>query len=278
MVALLVGFILLSFGCGGKNQETPGGDPLVVTSIVPQAYFVTRLVGDDVRVSVMIPPGASPSTFEPTMAQMTAMSEAALYIKVGHENFPFEKVWLEKLLENASGVEVVDCSDGIPSIDGDPHIWTSFVHAEKMADTIAAGLRKVYPEKSDRIDTNLASLKKEIEAAHGSAKKAFAGHEGSKFFVFHAAWTYLAADYGLKQVVLEHGHKEPCSHHVQSVIEDASASGAKVIFTQPQMSRSSAELVAKEIGGEVWVIDPLAEDWLGGMKDAMHKIAKAIEK
>ena len=34
---------------------------------------------------------------------------------------------------------------------------------------------------------------------------------------------------------------------------------------QPQFNTRSAETIANEIGGEVILIDPLAEDWLSNM-------------
>ena len=276
-LASVVGaLILMVCSCTGQRSPKEDAKPLVVVSIVPQAYFVKRMAGELVRVETMIPPGASPATYEPSINQMASLSEAKLYIKVGHENFPFEKAWLDKLLTQTSGAEVLSSAEGITSVDGDPHIWASFKQAGKIVSNIATGLKKVIPNKALEIEANRMALQKEIDEADGLYQNAFKGLEGKKFYVFHSAWTYLANDYGLEQVVLEHGHKEPTPHHVQHVIEGAKASGAKTIFAQPQMSKESADMVAREIGGRVIVIDPLAEDWLEGMKQAAKSIREAL--
>ena len=80
MPALLLLPALLS--CSGPAGEH--ASPVVVVSVLPQAYFVERIAGDLVEVAVMIPPGASPATFEPTMNQMRTVSGASVYVKVGH--------------------------------------------------------------------------------------------------------------------------------------------------------------------------------------------------
>jgi zinc transport system substrate-binding protein len=42
---------------------------------------------------------------------------------------------------------------------------------------------------------------------------------------------------------------------------------------QPQFSAKSAELVAREIGGQVIVADPLAENW----SDNLRRVAKKFQ-
>ncbi|MEE9399948.1 MAG: zinc ABC transporter substrate-binding protein, partial [Dehalococcoidales bacterium] len=66
----------------GQHEET-GGRIEVVTSILPLADFVENVGGEKVVVSVMVPPGASPHTYEPTPSQMTNLARAKMYAKVG---------------------------------------------------------------------------------------------------------------------------------------------------------------------------------------------------
>ena len=72
-LALLAFLLLLPFlavtGCGRQEGEEPeSGRPMVVVSVAPQAFFVERLAGDRVDIMVLIPPGASPATHEPSMS------------------------------------------------------------------------------------------------------------------------------------------------------------------------------------------------------------------
>ncbi|MDY6950876.1 MAG: zinc ABC transporter substrate-binding protein [Thermodesulfobacteriota bacterium] len=72
-------------------------------SILPQAYFVQRVGGDRVEVSVMVGPGHSPHTYEATPIQMSEMREAKLYFRIGVD---FENVWMERVSKNNPDMKV----------------------------------------------------------------------------------------------------------------------------------------------------------------------------
>jgi zinc transport system substrate-binding protein len=69
--------------------------------------------------------------------------------------------------------------------------------------------------------------------------------------VFHPAWGYFAHAYGLKQVPIEIEGKDPKPAQLKELIQHARENDIKVIFVQPQFSTKSAEVVAREIGGQV---------------------------
>jgi zinc transport system substrate-binding protein len=242
--------------------------------VVPQAYFVDKIAGDSVDVTVMIPPGASPATYEPTLEQIEAISRARLYIEIGHPHFPFEATWLDRLLRASRGVKVVDSSAGIElENDRDPHLWVSPRNVRVMARNIEAAMATAFPENAKAYRTNLQRFLTEIDALDAELGRILAPARGREFFVFHPAWGYLAAEYGLKQVAVEQQGKEPDARTVAELIKRARAKGVKVIFVQPQFSRASAELVAQEIGARVEVIDPLARDWAENLRVVARRIA-----
>ena len=92
---------------------------------------------------------------------------------------------------------------------------------------------------------------KELDTLDGELKALFAGRKGEPFMVFHPAWGYFAEAYGLQQVPVEIEGKEPKAAQLQSLIRRARERGVKVVFVQPQFSTKSAEMVAREIGGQV---------------------------
>jgi len=80
-VILLISLVIMAAACNQQEQDT---DKIgVVVTILPQAEFVGSIGGDRVEITVMVPPGASPHTYEPTPSQMVALSEAEMYAKVG---------------------------------------------------------------------------------------------------------------------------------------------------------------------------------------------------
>jgi zinc transport system substrate-binding protein len=75
-------------------------------------------------------------------------------------------------------------------------------------------------------------------------------------------------------IPIEVGGNEPSAAELAALIRQAKAENIEVIFAQPQFSTDSAQTIANEIGGEVILIDPLAEDWLSNMR----KVADTFEQ
>ncbi len=108
-------------------------------------------------------------------------------------------------------------------------------------------------------------------------KDTFAGKTGLQFMVFHPAWGYFARAYGLEQVPVEIEGKSPKPAQLKALIQHARNSGIKIVFVQPQFSSKSAELVAREIGGEVAFADPLARDWTANLRAVAEQFKSALQ-
>lgn len=249
--------------------ERPASDhrPVVAVSVPPQAYFVKRLADDLVRTEVMIPPGSSPHTHDPDIAQVRAASDASLYLMVGHRSFPFEQTWLERLLAENRNVRIVDCSAELDDREGDPHVWLSPRAVRAIVPKIAAALIDLLPAHREEIVTREEDFIGEIDRLDSDIRSSLAGGK-KRFYVFHPAWGYFARDYGLEQIPIEVDNKEPDPRQLAQLIQQAEQEKVKVIFVQPQFSRRSAELVAEEIGAKVVVVDPLAYDWETNLRRA----------
>jgi zinc transport system substrate-binding protein len=248
----------------------------VIVSVLPQKFFVERIAGDRVRVEVMIPPGASPALYEPTIGQLQVLSTAVLYVKVGHPNFPFEKAWLDRLLSGQGDLRVVDASAGIERAEADPHVWLSPLHALAMTRNIAVALAELLPERAAELAENLRRFESEVRDLDADLHALLDGKRGGKFFVFHPAWSYFARDYGLVQVAIEREGKEPDVRQVAALIREARKARARVIFVQPQFDPSSAELVASEISGSVEALDPLAPYWSANLRRVGCRLRGAV--
>lgn len=260
-LALLLAALALLAGVPACSSPPPPQRPIVLCSVLPQAWFVERLAGDAVQVEVLIPPGASPSTYEPSVQQMQSAARASLYVKVGHPSFPFEKTWLEPLLQQGRGLRQVDSSAGLEYLEGDPHVWVSPGCARIMSRNLAAALEELLPEKREAINANLARLNREIDALDAELRQATEGFRGSRFYVFHPAWGYLAREYGLQQVAVEQEGREPSAGQLADLVRRARRDRVRVIFVQPQFSQQSAQMLARDLDARVVALDPLAGDW-----------------
>lgn len=273
---LLAGQVVLTLtAC----RPSPAVDerPIVAVSVLPQAYFVTRLAGDAVQVEVMIPPGAGHSTYEPTARQLAALARARLYVKVGHPHFSFETAWLNKILASSPRLAVVDSSAGMDRDDDDPHIWVAPARARTMSQNIALALTSLLPQRAAVISSNLAALEQDIDSLDAEIGTLLKGAARRRFYVFHPAFGHFAAQYGLEQVAIEQGHKEPSPDELRRVLAAAKAEGIKVVLVQPQYSKEAAEVLASEINARLVEVDPLGRDWLASMRSNAKAVAEALK-
>jgi zinc transport system substrate-binding protein len=274
IIAVLTACLL----CGCTN--TPAGDRaqknITVVSILPQAEFVEKIGGDKVSVVVMIPPGASPATYEPTASQLAQVSDAKLYFAVG-SGIPFEEVWLEKVTDANRNMKVVNTSAGVSFIDKDPHVWLSPKQVIVQVRNIYQALADMDPANKDYYYQNMISYIAELESVDVYITSTVSKMDDKVFMVFHPAWGYYSRDYGLNMMPVEIEGKDPSASDLQKLIGDAREKGIKVVFVQPQFSTASAETIAREIGGRVVPVDPLARDYVSNMRNVTETFAKSTE-
>ena len=257
----------------------------VFVSIAPQAYLIERIAGPLAPANVLVGPGQNHHTFEPTPKQMADLAGASLYFTIG---LPFEKRLLEKIQSANPGIKCIDTREGIalrtmetadehaePDSDHghgavDPHVWLSPLNAKIIAANICRGLKEADRAHSADYDRNLAALQRELNECHARISKVLAPLRGDAFYVYHPALGYFANAYGLRQIAVEIEGKEPTAKQLAELITRAKADGVRVIFVQQQFPKRAAEAIAKEVGGAVVSIDPLAYDYvrnLEGMAD-----------
>jgi zinc transport system substrate-binding protein len=270
----------------------------VFVSIAPQKYFVQKIGGNLVNVSLLVPAGADPHTYEPKPRQMVELSKSALYFAVGID---FEKAWLKKIAATHPRMRIVHTDEGIAKIpmtdqhrhegvshkrdkkteshDGalDPHVWLAPAPVKIQAAHILKALIEADPKNRLPYTAGYDAFMKELDALDGELKALFAGRKGEPFMVFHPAWGYFAEAYGLKQIPVEIEGKEPKAAQLQALIRHARERGVKVVFVQPQFSTKSAEMVAREIGGQVVPVDSLAENWEANLRDVARKFSAALQ-
>ena len=275
----------------------------VFVSILPQKTVVQQIGADRVDVRVMVAPGASPATYEPKPQQMAALSGARIYFAIG---VPFEDVWLKRIAAANPRMKVVHTDRGIEKLPmatppphgappdrpragnpaahhghdvhgtADPHIWLAPPLVKDQARTIMAALQEIDPGHGDGYQANYRTLAAAIDVLDADLKRIFAGRQGLCFMVFHPSWGYFARAYGLVQVPVEIEGKTPKPAQLMALIEHARADGIRVVFVQPQFSSRNAELIAREIGGQVALADPLAENWMANLRQVADKFKAAL--
>ena len=240
--------------------------PVAVT-VAPQAYFFERVGGNRVDVRVMIPKGVCPETYEPTPRQLISLSNARIYVKIGQDIFPAEKKYLNVLKKDSARIEVIGFSESINRLKDDPHVWLSPSAVKKISRNIYQSLINIDPAHKDYYEGNLLLFLKDIENMERRIKKALAGKEGKSFMVYHPAWGYFAAEFGLKQLAIEKEGKSVIASELRRIVEVAKDNGIDVIFVQKGFDAKSARSVAREIKGKIMEVDPLEKDWISNLNN-----------
>jgi zinc transport system substrate-binding protein len=287
---VLLGLAFLGSSCQGTSQLN---DKIgVVVTILPQADFVENVGGEKVDVTVMVPPGADPHTYELTPSQLVKVSKAKMYAKVG-SGVEFELAWMDKIIEQNKAMLVLDCSKGIQMMDmeehhgdeddgehhqgGDPHIWLSPKNAKLMVDNICSGLVQVDPQNEAYYIRNRDEYLAKLDALDKDIQEGLSGLKNRRFIVFHPAWGYFARDYNLEQIPIEIGGKEPSAKDIANLIQKAEEQNIKIVFASPEFNPRSAEVIAKEISGRVVFIDPLAKDYIKTMRLVLNEFVQVME-
>jgi zinc transport system substrate-binding protein len=289
LLALLAGSVT---ACrAGGTGLTSDGKLTVVVSIVPQKYFVERIGGEHVSVSVMVEPGANPATYEPKPEQLKSLSSAAVYFSIG---VPFEDAWLDRIAAANADMMMVDTIVDIERMPmgehrhedekqeatgaPDPHVWLSPQLVKEQSQVICEALAELDPAHEAEYHANLDAFIADIDALQAEIETTLSGLKENKFMVFHPAWGYFARDFGLEQVPVEVGGQEPSAQEMAHLIEEARKENIRVIFAQPEFSTQDAETIAQEIDGEVLLISPLAPDWLNNMRTVAQTFANVLGK
>ncbi len=278
LIVVLVSVLIAAFvaGCivSEDYAEQEDSGVVVAVSVLPQKDFVERIGKERVSVIVMIPPGASPATHEPSPGQLKEVSRARLYVRIGH--IPFENAWMDNIVEANSDLTVIDSSDGIVIVANDPHIWLSPILAKTQVEHICDALIEIDPENRDYYVGNKEEYLDELDNLDYEIRKNLSGIKNRKFMIFHPAWGYFAREYQMEQIPIEIEGKEPSASDLARLVDTAKANNITVVFTAPQFNSESAEVIAEEIGGVVVPIDPLAADYVANMRMVSEILARHL--
>ncbi len=267
---LLLLFFSQLLGCERAQDEGPPDTlPVVVTSIFPIGDLAQRLAGELARVEVLLPPGASPVTFDVRPRQISDLQRASLFLMIGGGL----DEWVSKLPEASGGNSpVVRLSEGVPLLaqeegehgpdhgSGNPHIWLDpILVRDQLLPRLEEALKGAFPDGAKLIGDRASLLADSLTALDEEIRKALRPLEHRAFIATHSAWTYFAARYGLEEAGVIHAHpgQNPSSREMATLLEVARAREITCLFTEPQLGEAAARSLATELSLSICMLDPL---------------------
>jgi zinc transport system substrate-binding protein len=275
IVFLIVVAIILT-GCNFDREKSE--KLTVAVTIMPQQEFVLAVCGDKVDVVVLVPPGSSPETYEPTSKEIAAFHKSSIYFAIG---MPIEGINILPVAENMKVVKLHEEAAKVyeelyfEGEERDHHVWLSPKRVKVMVEAIAREMSEIDPENAEIYMTNSEKYLKELEEVDEKIKETLKDLTNRKIMVFHPAFGYFASDYELEMYSLEEEGKEATAKRLEELIDLARRENIKAIFYQSEVDASQSKAFAEEIGGKAIMLEPLAKDYIKNLEKMARLIAEA---
>lgn len=285
---LYIILIVIIFMAACSERTSKDVQPTISVSILPQKYFTERIAGDNFRINVLVPRGASPETYEPTPIQIQDVANSLIYFRIGY--IESERTISANIQQQNSDVVFINTAEGMDMIAAeivdhgnhvhlygvDPHTWMTIPGVRIQLENMLTAIIDADPENKDYYKDNYNKFLQELDQLHLSFTEKFSDTKRKTFLVFHPVLGYFARDYDLTQLAIEQDGKSPTTANMREIIDRAEEENIKDVFIQLEFERESAGTVARELGGEVIEIDPLNENWLENIKDTAEKLYEAL--
>lgn len=290
MSTLLFCILILNLLIACQENVTYSNKIQVAVSITPQESFVKAIAGDLVDVITLIPSGASPANYQPTIKQMSMLSEAKIYFSIG---VPTEKanikprikdlnknikvVELEEIVDKAYPVLYLKGESNHSQVSRDPHIWMSPKRAIVMIEAIRNELIDLDNKNKAIYEENAADYIKKIRLIDKEIKQTIKNLDNKTLIAIHPSMGYFVKDYGLEMITVEENGKNSTALGLQSVIDFALENGINTILYQAEFDDAQAKILASEIKGRVMEISPLSPYYLNNLA-SINEMLKEVLK
>lgn len=256
LVILAFVSVSLLFPSKTKRPLQESEQPLVSATIFP-IYDIARIIGQNVvDAQLLIPPGASPHTFEfsPQNIRKLEQSDRIFMIGYGLDN------WVADLIVNDDRLVIVDDNIVIRSEENsDPHYWLDVNNAKQIAQTIARELILFNPDSTSQIERNLDLYLLELDRLEEFMIQEFSHIQNKKMITFHDAWYYFAKAYGFEIVTTFEPApgREPTPQYLAELINTIRRTDTHVLYAEPQFSKATIESFLADYDATLVTIDPL---------------------
>ncbi len=273
---------MVYFAASSQGKSDDGKINVVVT-IGPEVEFVNAVGGDKVNVTLMVPPGSDPHTYEPLPSQLSQVSNAKMYAEVGTP-VEFETNYMDKIKSANPNMLVVNCSQGIKLIPNtaenesdemDPHVWVDPKNAKIMVENIYQGLVQVDPADKAYFQKNRDHYLQQLDELDKNTTKIFKGKQNTTILIFHPAFGYYCKDYNLTEVAVMVNDEEPSPQRIAEVVDIAKKDNITVMFSQPQYDPEYMQSIASQVGGQILSVNDLGENYLQNMENIAKAFAQA---
>lgn len=275
LLLFLLGGNLLLAACSRQEPEAPpaaAASPRklqVVTTLFPLYDFARAVGGDHADVTLLLPPGVEPHSFDPRPEDLIRISRADLFVYT----HPAMEPWAVRLNQrlDAARVSIVDASTGTRLLQVtsnghehehghehgdaiDPHLWLDFDNAAIMVGNLAGAMAAADPQQRAFYLTNAAAYQAQLRELDTSYRATLANCS-SKILLQggHFAFGYLAKRYGLdyRAAAAVSPDAEPTPAKMAELVRQMRIHRLKHLFSEELVSPRLAVAIARETGATI---------------------------
>lgn len=298
--AVLITALIVLGGCGSDKESTERDEEklTVVTTFYPMYDFTRNIVQDRANVSMLIPAGTEPHDFEPSAKMIAQIENADVFVYNSDEM----ETWVPDALKaiDLEQVTVIKASEGITPIEQnkeseddhthatDPHVWLDPVLAQKETVNIRKGLAEADPQHAEEYEKAAQTYHHKLEELDKNFQEAFEGAEKRTFVSQHAAFSYLAARYDLRQLAIAglSSEAEPSPATLAKLTRLVKENDIHYIYYEESASSAISKTLAQETDVKLEVLDPIegvsnedqeaGMDYISIMKQNLAALQKSI--
>ncbi|MCD8158176.1 MAG: zinc ABC transporter substrate-binding protein [Clostridiales bacterium] len=266
--------VLVLSGCGAGSEDS--GKLNVCTSFYAMYDFASEIGGDRVEIKNLVPNGAEPHDWEPSVGAMVSLEKADVFIYngLGMEDF------VDKVKNSVSGNLVyVEASEGCEILygyeddhhhedeeeeeeyhhdvsDADPHVWLNPYNALKEAENICEAFCLCDSKNEEYYRENLRIFEEKIIELDKAYKEGLAGVENRNIIVSHGAYGYICDAYGLNQSAVEgmSGNSDPSPRRVREIYDFIRENNIDCIFYESLTGSRTAAAISEDLGIRLYPI------------------------
>ncbi|MDH5560249.1 MAG: zinc ABC transporter substrate-binding protein [Deltaproteobacteria bacterium] len=284
-------FFLVSFGFHPLHAA-----PLkVVTTNYPLFFFSGEILGDEIEVFNIVPPGAEVHEFIPSPKKLRSILEADLFIYLGFNLEPWaDKMRTDLKRKNIRVIKIEDftLNDQFFKRDiqnPDPHIWLDPLLALKLSQIIYKNLVEIIPNKKDTLQRRFSVLSERLRKTHDRFVEGLTGCRNGTILTTHKAFDFLSKRYQFKDESI-YGistEADPTPKRIIELIKLIKKEKITIVFTEPLINDKYAEILADETGAEMLSLHPLGslsleqmtkkQDYFYFMRENLTRLRAALD-
>jgi zinc transport system substrate-binding protein len=254
------------------NTEPIIDKPVIVTTLFPFYDITSKLVNDKAEVSLLLPPGVEPHSFEPTPQDTIKIQEADIFIYTGDIMEP----WVKDIVSNLpDSVTVIDASKGIDLIKSqddhshddehghenestkdsknnlDPHFWLNFNNTITATNSIYTTFADLNLIEQNILENNYKKLTQDLTELNNKYTSTLAQCRNKTILqAGHRTFEYLAQSYNLEYITTEElsPNSDTSAQDIAKLVEAVKKNKAKAIFSEELIEPRIANTISSETG------------------------------